>query len=161
MQRRTFLLRAGIIAPAVVLSPSSVWASSTATSANALFIAGNDKNSTTVAGIVSDAGNSVKQLQAADIAEISYSRSGFSVRLKNGTLYNSSKIILPSSFTVDIDKLMVTVATEDDNLSLQYNSGRNKEKPRPEFWSYSSEKLGTKQMQSFLQRKKNAFMCVS
>jgi hypothetical protein len=159
MERRTFLFRAGIIAPAVVLSPSSVWASSTATQAYALFIAGNDRNSTTVAGIVSDAGNSVKQLQAADIAEISYTRSGFSVRLKNGAVHSSSKIIVHSAYQVAIDRLTVTVATGDDEQLLPCCSGRNKDKP--EFWAYAAKTFDAQQMQWFLERKKPAFMCVS
>lgn len=162
MQRRTFLFQSGILVPALVVSPSAVLASSTAIKANILFIAGNDETPGRIGGIVDKAASSVQQLTGADIAEISYSTNGFSAKLKNGAVYTAEKMILHAAgIAIDTERLAVTVATQDDDISLNYNSGRNKQKPRPEFWSYTTEKFNQEQMQSFLNRKKHAFMCVS
>jgi hypothetical protein len=161
MQRRTFLFQSGLLVPAVVLSPSSVWASSKAVKANILFIKGATDGADTVAGIVDEAADTVQQVTMADIAELRYSRDGFSVRLKNGSIFTTEKIVVHSGYTIDMQQLEVTVTADDDELSVAYNSGRNKQKPRPEFWSYNAGKLSKEQMQSFVKRKKHAFMCIS
>jgi hypothetical protein len=113
-----------------------------------------------MADIMLEAAENFIKVSAADISHISYQEEGFDIVTADGKKYTVAKLVLDSGFSVDAERLSVSIHT-DNEQQLNYNSGKNKNKIRPEFWAFRSEKLEKEQMVNFLKRKRHAFMCVS
>jgi hypothetical protein len=162
MQRRAFLYQSGILIPTALFVSPSVWASSQKTGAGMLLITGSSAvKKEKIAAIVQAAAGTMQEIAGDRIRKLSYSGDGFLVATIDGKTYTAAKIVFNSAYEIDTTKLMVEIKTENENLQMNYNSGKNIKRVRPELWAYRSEKFSKEDMLPFIERKKHALMCIS
>ena len=159
MRRRDFLYNAGLLFPAVLLSPSLAMASEKIIDTEVLII--DDKIS--VPGHVTTAINNLpvtsRQIAGNKISQFSYSKNGFLIVMNDNTTYRTQKMVVHSSHRLNTPASSVEIKAGEKSLHLDLSLNNNK--VSPELWFLRTKKLDSQKMQPFLNRNKHAIMCLS
>jgi hypothetical protein len=162
MQRRKFLVNTGLIASAMIASPSTVWSADNKNKIPVLIIQDTSAgNNSMINSVIKDsAGQTIQELAEGNISDLVYSSNGFSVTTNDGKTWLAEKIIFSSYKKIDVSQSSVKVKTENQHIQLRYDAV-NKKTAAPEFWALTTRKFDNGKITAFLKRKKHAFLCIS
>jgi hypothetical protein len=162
MQRRKFLVSSGVIASAMIASPSTVWSADNKNKIAVLLIRDTaaDNNSMINSVIKDSSALAIQELAEEQISDLVYSSGGFSVTTNDGRKWLADKIIFSSYKKMDVSHSSVNVKTENQHVQLRYDAV-NKNTPSPEFWALTARKFDNGKITTFLKRRKHAFLCIS
>ena len=163
MQRRQFLLNSGILASAITLSPSSVLAGNKNSKERILIVYGTGNSRDMMRAVIKNSVRThVPELSVDEIGELTYSSSGFLLKMNNGKQYLAEKIIFSSCNKIDISRTSVNISNGSGVISLDADTANGKNDQGPEFWAFSSaKKFDRDKIMPFIKRDKNAFMYIS
>jgi len=163
MQRRNFLFKSGILASAIIASPSAAFSADKRGKIAVLIIQDASGSSSDLinSAINESSGQPVYELINADISELTYSSHGFSVTMNSGKTYLAEKIIFTSYEKVDVSQLIVSIKSGDKNIPLPFDAVNENTIPAPEYWAFTANKFTKGKIKPFFKRKNHAFLCIS
>jgi hypothetical protein len=161
MQRRKFLTNSGIIATAIIASPSAVWSADNKNKIAVLIIQGTsaDHNDMINSVIKDSSVKNIQELAEEQITDLVYSSNGFLVTTNDGKTWLAEKIVFSSYKKIDVSPSSVKIKTENQHIQLKYDAA-NKKTAAPEFWALTTRKFDNGKITSFLKRKNHAFLCI-
>jgi hypothetical protein len=163
MQRRQFLFSSGILASAITFSPSSVLAGDKEKKTGMVIIHETGSSRDMIHAVIKNSfRDPVPELAVEEIGELKYTSNGFLLKMKNGKIYRSEKIVFSSCNNVIISRGSVHIRDRNGNINLVPDTANDKNVSGPEFWSFSTaKKFDGEKIMPFIKRDKHAFLCIS
>src|SRR4051794_9129085 len=113
MRRRNFLYNSGILASAIVASPSAIWTDKTKET-NVLIIHDASAGMDNIHSVIKNSsGLRVTELPLEQMNELVYSSNGFLVTMDDSKQYRATKIIFSSYKEMDVSRVFVNIKTEN------------------------------------------------
>jgi hypothetical protein len=161
MRRRNFLYSSGIIASAIIASPSAAWSADKRQQIKVLILSDSSSGTDHVHSVIKNStAVQVKELALGQVSGVAYSSDGFLVTMNDGKLYVAGKIIFSSSSEMDISRVSVKIKNGNSDIQLGIHPVNDKTAP-PEFWAFTRKKIDNGKIVPFMKRKKPAFLCIS
>jgi hypothetical protein len=102
MQRRKFLVNSGLLASAMIASPSAVWSADDSNKTTVLIIKDASSPHMIHAIIKKSSGQAIHEMAEQEVTDLAYSSKGFLVTANDGKKWLAEKIIFSSYKKIDI-----------------------------------------------------------
>ena len=156
MQRRNFLYNAGCLVPAIILSPSLVWASKKTIAAGILVIQDAAADGATINTIFKSAYN----LHSDQIRDLVYAEDGFLVTTHDNSAFLAQKIVVHANYTISPLRSSIQIKAGNKMLDIALDQPDNQNKATPEFWFVQPAAFDEARAGSFIQRSRHALLCL-
>lgn len=155
MQRRNFLHHAGLLVPAIILSPSLVWDSKKAI-AGILVIQDVVANGAKINTVFKSAYN----LHSDRIRNLVYTEDGFLVTTHDNSTFLAQKIVVHANYTISPLRSSIHIKAGNKMLDIALDQPDNQNKATPEFWFMQPATFNLARAGSFMQRTRHALLCL-
>lgn len=159
MNRRNFLFRTGMIAPAVLLMPDMVVAEIQLDDADILLVQGMGSKTAGVTDSFLKSGGKVREVKLGQLESVNWNGQRFTATTRGGAKVTARKMVFNTTFMVDRERSMVLVPSLSKAFEVSFASQGIQE--APEFWAMPSKHIHQENAKGFVQKTKPAFMCVS
>jgi hypothetical protein len=156
MHRRNFLYNSGLLVPAIMLSPASVWASKITIATGILVIQDAAVNSFSVKAVF----KSTYHLHSDRIRNLVYTEDGFLVTTHDNSTFLAQKIVVHANYTISPLRSSIKIMAGDKMLDIALDRPDNQNKAIPEFWFVQPDALDASRASSFMQRTRHALLCL-
>ncbi|NML19931.1 hypothetical protein HHL16_03550 [Pseudoflavitalea sp. G-6-1-2] len=159
MNRRNFLFRTGMIAPAVLMMPDMVVAEIQLDDADILLVQGMGTKTAGVTDSFLKSGGKVKEVKLGQLESVNWNGQRFTATTRGGAKVTAKKVAFNTAYMIDRERSMVLFPSLSKAFEVSYASEGIKD--APEFWAMPSKMIRQENAKGFVQKKKPAFMCVS
>lgn len=159
MRRRDFLYNTGLLFPALLASPALALASQKAVAAEMLIIHDEETTPADVAGVFDDLTLTARQLNCREVINLTYTKNGFLVTTAGNTTFLTQKILVHTSYRINMLQSSVEISTAGKTFHLEYMS--DKSKVVPEFWFLKTQQFQANRVTPFINRNRHAVLCLS
>ena len=158
MNRRNFLARSGMIAPAVLLMPDLVVAEIQQDDADIIMVqgAGNRKP---VTEQFRQTGKKIRELKAGQITGIRWNGNRFLLTTRDSRTVSVKKLVLNTTYMIDRERGVVLIPAMPKPLEVAFNIKEDK-RLMPDLWTADAKNFQQANVSSFMKKESAGFMCV-
>lgn len=159
MNRRNFLFRTGMIAPAVLLMPDMVVAEIQLDDADILLVQGMGNKTAAVTDSFLKSGGKVKEVRLGQLESLNWNGQRFTAVTKGGAKVTAKKMVFNTAYIIDRERSMVLLPAAARAIEVCYASQGSK--AAPDFWSMPARMIQQESAKGFIQKKNPSFMCIT
>jgi hypothetical protein len=156
MRRRDFLYNAGLLLPAVLLSPRQVMASAPTITTPILII---HNEAADVVSLTSALKGKTQQLCCKHINNIAYTPNGFVITTTNNTIIETPKLVVQVTHQLQGNGAPVVVIDGKHHFQLAAVSTNNERPLRSAYWFLSTRQFPAK-APAFINSNKHTVVCL-
>lgn len=160
MNRRNFLFRSGMIAPAVLLMPDLVVGELQQDDTDCVMLQAGAGRVSGLAERFRGSGQQVKEVNVAQVSEIRWNGQRFRISTRGGYSFTVKKLVINSSFMVDRERGLVLVPGSPRAMEIAFE-GRGESREQPRFWMVNGKQLQDVHLTGFMKKDTAGFMCIA
>lgn len=160
MHRRNFVYNAGVLFPAILLSPSWAWAAKKTIHTGLLIIQDMATTGKDIVPVFNMLPIPAYHLYSDQIRDLVYTDDGFLVTTNDNKTFLAQKIVLHSNYTITPLRSSLQIKAGNKMLDIALDRPDNQNKATPEFWFVQPSTFNSNRAGSFIQRNRHAVLCL-